>query len=149
MAATTPKISSNHQLSELFQHHSVFSTIPTPRNRDFEQLDAALRGKLESLTPSLRSLTPESQKRIIRFFVSSTFTDTFHERAVLLQYVLPFVRVILDTRARMHSFCHTHDQDVARAVNFEIFMSEMRFGIRHNHDHKTSEICMAELSRCQ
>jgi hypothetical protein len=93
MASTPHQLISSQELAAFFQSHSLFSSIPTPRSRNSEQLDAALRGKIAILVSALQSSMPESKKRIIRFFVSSTFTDTFHERAVLLQSVLPFVRV--------------------------------------------------------
>jgi hypothetical protein len=74
----------------------------------------------------------DGKQRVIRVFLSSTFTDTVHERAVLLRCVLPAV------------------QRYARKLNFEVVFSEMRFGIRKllSDDNKTSEVCMAELERC-
>jgi hypothetical protein len=74
----------------------------------------------------------DGKQRVVRVFLSSTFTDTVHERAVLLRCVHPAV------------------QRYARKLNFEVVFSEMRFGIRKSlsDDNKTSEVCMAELERC-
>ena len=72
-------------------------------------------------------------KRIVSFLLSSTFTDTEWERNLLIDDVVPFL------------------QEYARKLGFEFRLSEMRWGIREEASsaHLTSEICMAELERCQ
>ena len=90
-----------------------------------------LRGDAAALSPS-SWFEQNSKQRVIRVFLSSTFTDTVHERAVLLRCVHPAV------------------QTYARKLNIEVVLSEMRFGIRKalSDDNKTSEVCMTELERC-
>ena len=72
-------------------------------------------------------------KRIVSLLLSSTFTDTEWERNLLIDDVVPFL------------------QEYARKLGFEFRLSEMRWGIREEASsaHLTSEICMAELERCQ
>jgi len=101
------------------------------RNRDTEEEDednvlAACIGNLERVTADSRG------KRMVRFFVSSTFTDTFFERNWLLEDCMPFLK------------------EAARNRGLEIVFSEMRFGIREEaaKSGRTSEICMRELKRC-
>ena len=43
----------------------------------------------------------EQRERVIRFFVSSTFTDSVHERAVLQRCVLPAVIRISNVKGRI------------------------------------------------
>jgi NACHT domain- and WD repeat-containing protein len=72
-------------------------------------------------------------KRIVCFLLSSTFTDTSSERNLLIADVVPYL------------------QQYARKYNFDFRLVEMRWGIRAEASsaHQTSEICMAELERCQ
>ena len=85
------------------------------------------------MTPDVRAHVLTVQKRIVSFLLSSTFTDTEWERNLLLDDVMPYL------------------QDYCRKRRFEIKLVEMRWGIRKDasDDHKTSDICMAELERCQ
>jgi hypothetical protein len=73
------------------------------------------------------------EKRIVSFLLSSTFTDTESERNLLIADVVPY----------LHEY--------ARQRGFEFRLAEMRWGIREEASsaHQTSEICMAELERCQ
>jgi len=75
-------------------------------------VQSCMRGDAAAL---LRSswFEQDGKQRVIRVFLSSTFTDTVHERAVLLRCVHPAV------------------QRYARKLNFEVVLSEMRFGIRN------------------
>ena len=104
---------------------------PALRCRPDDIIQSCMRGDVAVV---LRSswFELDSKQRVIRVFLSSTFTDTVHERAVLLRCVHPVVQ------------CY------ARKLNFEVVLSEMRFGIRKSlsDDNKTSEVCMAELERC-
>jgi hypothetical protein len=96
----------------------------TPRNSEEDW--AAISGNMDQMG------FPGS-KRIVRFFLSSTFDDTFFERNLLLEDVLPYLK------------------ECARNRGLEVALSEMRFGIRDkaSSDNKTSEICMDELQYCQ
>jgi len=91
---------------------------------------AILRGFVNA---NVRSYVIKVEKRIVSFLLSSTFTDTAWERNLLLEDVMPFL------------------QNYARRRSFEIKLVEMRWGIREvaSASHKTSEICMSELERCQ
>ncbi|CAK9110519.1 Uncharacterized WD repeat-containing protein alr3466 [Durusdinium trenchii] len=82
-----------------------------------------------------RAWLPEDlvqEKAKVRFFVSSTFTDTKLERDLFYAVCAPYLR------------------DVCRAKGLEFEMSEMRWGINNglSQSHKTSALCMTELDRC-
>ena len=69
-------------------------------------------------------------KRVVRVFISSTFTDTVFERNYTLEDVVPYLK------------------KVGRERGCDIIFSEMRFGIRDDasEDNRTSELCMEELA---
>jgi hypothetical protein len=96
--------------------------------RDAEEDLRVLRGSVPDLLGGERA-----PQNAIRFLVSSTFTDTEWERNLLLEDVTPYI------------------EDYARRHGIDYYFVEMRFGIRDDaaQHHKTSEICMAELERCQ
>jgi hypothetical protein len=99
---------------------------PTPTPRNYKEDWSTLVGDL-----------PESEfkteNRVVRFFVSSTFDDTLHERNFLLEDVIPYV------------------MECAQNRGLDIALSEMRFGIREkaSADNRTLEICLDELRHCQ
>ncbi|MGB1600861.1 MAG: hypothetical protein ACPIOQ_49435, partial [Promethearchaeia archaeon] len=98
--------------------------------RDLEIDSKILRGEMDvSVLEVVRANTP----RTVSFLLSSTFTDTERERNLLLADVVPYL------------------QEFARKLGFEFRLAEMRWGIRAEASsrHETSEICMAELERCQ
>jgi hypothetical protein len=105
---------------------------PALQFRPQSLISSSLRGDLCAVESHSEWLNADKTQRIVRFFVSSTFDDTQHERDALIKCVVPAA------------------QRYARAVGFEIVLSEMRFGIRKglSDDHKTTEVCMAELRRC-
>ena len=102
-----------------------------PRNA--EQDMWILRGKLGEKGGAVRIEVLREDKRIVCFLLSSTFTDTSSERNLLIADVVPYL------------------QQYARKYNFDFRLVEMRWGIRAEASsaHQTSEICMAELERCQ
>jgi len=104
---------------------------PSPHPRPHDVIRSVLRGDIVALKASFW-FEHDKKQRIVRLFISSTFTDTVHERAILLRCVHPAV------------------QQYARKLNFEVIFSEMRFGIRDSlsDNNKTSEACMIELERC-
>jgi hypothetical protein len=110
--------------------------VPPPsaalRCRPAHLVLSSLRGDIRALEANSEMLNIDAQQPVIRFFVSSTFDDTKHERDVLIKCVMPAL------------------QRYARSFGFEAVLSEMRFGIRKSlgDDHKTTEVCMAELQRC-
>jgi len=115
---------------------------PGWRERLEAQLELALRER--DLATDLRVLCGDldgpvkhfvmsEERRIVSFLLSSTFTDTEWERNLIIADVVPYL------------------QDLARRLGFEFRLAEMRWGIREaaSSAHQTSEICMAELERCQ
>jgi hypothetical protein len=101
-----------------------------PRERDLVLDAKILRGELEDVA---RKYVLHKEKRIVSCLLSSTFTDTESERNLLIADVVPY----------LHEY--------ARQRGFEFRLVEMRWGIREeaSRAHQTSEICMAELERCQ
>ena len=99
-----------------------------PRNTDLDT--EILRG---DITTDVCDHVLREIKRIISFLLSSTFTDTELERNLLIDDAVPYL------------------EDFARMRGFEFRLVEMRWGIREDasRSHRTSEICMAELERCQ
>ncbi|CAH3143126.1 unnamed protein product [Porites evermanni] len=107
---------------ELLEKNLVdFEPVPLDKN----MVNTLLRGKTLQ--------TKASDIRIIRVFISSTFTDTAQERNLLIADVYPYLKLF------------------GRKYGFEFASSEMRWGIREesSSDHMTSIICMAEIARCQ
>ncbi|KAJ1465179.1 hypothetical protein T484DRAFT_2027873, partial [Baffinella frigidus] len=106
----------------------VLAALPSveERDRDGALDDRILRGH-EIVVANLEQL-----KRVVRLLVSSTFTDTNEERNMFLGDVMPAL------------------QELGRKLKLEVFMAEMRWGIRTeaSEAHLTSEICMRELARC-
>ena len=102
------------------------------RERDQGLCHDILRGFMDE-NRTVYEFVCREDKRIVSFLLSSTFTDTEWERNLLLDDVMPYL------------------QEYSRLRNFEIKLVEMRWGIREESSqaHKTSEICMAELSRAQ
>ncbi|CAK9021731.1 NACHT domain- and WD repeat-containing protein 1, partial [Durusdinium trenchii] len=86
-----------------------------------------LRGKFEEEDQLLAA------KKVVRFFISSTFTDTQFERD---GFVL---------------LCVPHLREVCRRRGLEFQVSEMRWGINDglSASQHTAEICLRELARCQ
>ncbi len=72
-------------------------------------------------------------RRCLRFFISSTFTDTQLERDALITVYPPL-------------------RELARRAGVSFYQpSEMRWGIRAEATarHETAAICMREIQRCQ
>jgi hypothetical protein len=115
-------------LALLCQEMSVIELKPSRHKllRDSNLLLSSIRGSLNLCLLGRHQF----RKKILRFFVSSTFDDTAEERRVLLSTVMPVVR------------------QRAQKLGFDVILSEMRFGIRDNNDHKALEICISELIRC-
>ena len=71
-----------------------------------------------------------AKERLILVFVSSTFTDTYEERNLLSQSIIPEVQ--------------------RRFPQVVIKIVDMRWGVRDENtlDHKTWLVCLQELQRC-
>ncbi|GFO35138.1 NACHT and WD repeat domain-containing protein 1, partial [Plakobranchus ocellatus] len=84
-----------------------------------------IRGDLDVNCPS--------EARVVRIFVSSTFTDTRHERNWLMEKVYP----------KLKTYCQNHGYD------FQVV--DMRWGIRDEaqDDHMTTDICLREVQLCK
>ncbi len=74
-----------------------------------------------------------SQSRLVRLFISSTFSDMVHERRILHEQVFPDL-----TR-----LC------ASRGARFQAV--DLRWGVNEESqlDHKTMELCLGEIERCQ
>ncbi len=59
--------------------------VPTIRPRPRDIVHKCLRGDIVALEATPDWLDLDEKQRIIRFFVSSTFDDTKHERDVLIR----------------------------------------------------------------
>ena len=68
----------------------------------------------------------------LKYFVSSTFTDTHEERNVIMARLLPELNAI------------------ARPHGIGITFVDMRWGVKdeNTNDHKTWDACKVELQRC-
>jgi len=86
-----------------------------------------------AITGNMKEMGKSPSKRVVRVFISSTFTDTVFERNYVLEDVIPYLK------------------DAGRERGFDVIFSEMRFGIRDDasEDNKTSELCMEELENCE
>lgn len=80
------------------------------------------------------SRVPDLRKKVIRIFLSSTFTDTNSERDHLIETVYP----------RLKDYCkREHDLDFQSV--------DMRWGIPSDaHEyHGTTELCLNEIKNCK
>ena len=100
------------------------------RNRDLDMDTRILCGEIDA---SALVVVRRKESRNVSFLLSSTFDDTEIERNLALADVVAYL------------------QEVSRKLGFEFRLVEMRLGIRAeaSSSHQTSEICMAELERCQ
>jgi hypothetical protein len=100
------------------------------QQRDFVDVvrESLLRGNVKNI-PMVRKFSP---KRQLRIFVSSTFTDTYIERNILHESILPQ----LQKEFKEHSI--------------QIIFSDLRFGIKDQNtvDHLTWISCAKELVNC-
>ncbi|KAJ3260400.1 hypothetical protein HK104_006873 [Borealophlyctis nickersoniae] len=74
----------------------------------------------------------QAERNEVRVFVSSTFTDTKHERNALMADVYPYL------------------QKVADALHLELNTVDMRWGVREeaSNTHSTTKYCLKELEKC-
>ena len=77
---------------------------------------------------------PETKRKLVRIFTSSTFTDTRVERNMLMEKIYP----------RLKTYCKEYH-------NLEFQVVDMRWGVRDEStdEHKTVDLCMTEIDRCQ
>ncbi|XP_045162803.2 NACHT and WD repeat domain-containing protein 2-like [Mercenaria mercenaria] len=87
---------------------------------------SVLQGCLDNL-PTLNS-------RLVRIFISSTFTDTREERNVLLEDVYP----------KLKSHCK-------KKYGMDFQLVDMRWGVpvESADDHQATELCLQEIRNCQ
>ncbi len=93
-----------------------------------EKVNFVLRGIINEET--IRNLQP---KRKLIIFVSSTFTDTYKERNVLQEQILPELRKL------------GSQQDI------QVLFYDMRFGVKDEStlDHTTWQCCQDSIRECQ
>ncbi|XP_056004736.1 NACHT and WD repeat domain-containing protein 2-like [Ostrea edulis] len=77
---------------------------------------------------------PTLNSRVVRIFISSTFTDTREERNILIEEVYP----------KLQSYCKQN-------YGLEFQVVDMRWGVPEeaSDDHSTSALCLAEVLNCQ
>ena len=63
--------------------------LPLPHCDPSHIVRSSLRGDICALEAEAEWFNMDEKQRVIRFFVSSTFDDTKHERDVLLKCVMP------------------------------------------------------------
>ncbi|XP_063409220.1 NACHT and WD repeat domain-containing protein 2-like isoform X1 [Mytilus trossulus] len=87
---------------------------------------SVLRGSLDNL-PALNS-------RVVRIFISSTFTDTYEERNMLMEDVYPKIKA------------HCKEK---HGLEFQVI--DMRWGVPEeaSDDHMSSLLCLQEIYNCQ
>ena len=73
------------------------------------------------------------KSRLVRVFISSTFSDMAHERRILHEHVFP----------ELTRLC------ASRGARFQAV--DLRWGVNEESqlDHKTMELCLGEIERCQ
>jgi len=93
---------------------------------DDNSLDRLFSGNLDRLPPL--------PKRVVRLFISSTFTDMTLERNTLMERAYP----------RMKKLCRER-----YSLDFQVV--DMRWGVRDEatDDHQTVELCSREIRNCQ
>ena len=91
----------------------------------------------EAFYSMMMGIVPEKsikrQGRECWVFVSSTFTDTRHERDMLMEDVYPYVR------------------DYCREIGLSFNVVDFRWGIRKTacNQHLAAQICLKEVQRCK
>ncbi|XP_070550303.1 NACHT domain- and WD repeat-containing protein 1-like isoform X1 [Ptychodera flava] len=101
----------------------------------FKMADKIRKGNdqasIASMVPDV--MDPKLIHKTVRIFLSSTFTDTTLDRNMLMQHVFEPIR----------NMCREH------GIAFEVV--DLRWGIRQEStsDHRTLNICLEEVRRCQ
>ncbi|KAH3785950.1 hypothetical protein DPMN_164046 [Dreissena polymorpha] len=99
---------------------------------DSKEMSPEIKLRNEALRGSTDLICPPSAK-IVRIFTSSTFTDTKHERNMLMREAYPKIK----------AHC--------RNFGYEFQVVDMRWGVRDEatDDHMGTELCLKELRLCQ
>lgn len=92
----------------------------------YETVQKIVRGDIIDL--------PKTRSKIVRIFLSSTFTDTHEERDYLIENIYP----------KLRDYCKNE-----HGLDFQIV--DMRWGIPNetSNDHSTTSICLTEIENCQ
>ncbi|OWF43078.1 NACHT and WD repeat domain-containing protein 2-like [Mizuhopecten yessoensis] len=93
---------------------------------DVRRVKAVLRGSMLDL--------PYRNSRVVRIFISSTFTDTREERNLLIEEVHP----------KLTSYCR-------KKYGLEYQVVDMRWGVPDDaaDDHLATSLCLQEIQNCQ
>ncbi|XP_046325734.2 uncharacterized protein LOC124110420 isoform X1 [Haliotis rufescens] len=119
-------------------------TIDNPKNDNADRFDERATAELQERTVSMEAVKqgllygdasvqcPKTAK-IVRIFLSSTFTDTIQERNHLLERSYP------------------HLKAVCKKKGYEFQLVDMRWGVGQGiaNDHMTSDMCFREIKLCQ
>ena len=74
-----------------------------PRGSSAEEIDYVKHGRMEDL--------PQPQSKIVRIFLSSTFTDTYAERNLLIKSVYPKLKKVCKEKFDLDFQVSTHDNN--------------------------------------
>jgi hypothetical protein len=112
------------------ENEAATTAVSTVSPELLELITSILWGKFIDSDIALQSWIPLRSKLLI--FVSSTFTDTHAERNVLLESVLPDIRL------------------EGSKYGVDVTFVDMRWGVRDENtlDHGTWDECVRELDRC-
>ncbi len=104
----------------------------TPKSQVTDSNELAIYNKI--FMGAFDDSIPETKRKLVRIFTSSTFTDTLVERNMLMERVYP----------RLKTYCKDYH-------NLEFQVVDMRWGVRDEStdEHKTADLCMTEIDRCQ
>ncbi|GFO41156.1 NACHT and WD repeat domain-containing protein 1 [Plakobranchus ocellatus] len=93
---------------------------------DKQTVESVMAGKVKSI--------PKTKSKVIKVFISSTFTDMLEERNALAESVYP----------KLRDYCRDK-----HGVDFQA--EDMRWGIpvEASNDHSVTDLCMSELYHCQ
>ncbi|XP_066274641.1 NACHT domain- and WD repeat-containing protein 1-like isoform X1 [Branchiostoma lanceolatum] len=121
------------KLSAMYRTEEMQSFGRRMRFKGVTSLKPSLSSQIQQVFQGRHDVEIPPTARIVRVFLSSTFTDTADERNALMQHVVPRLKV----------FC--------QEKGYELQLVDMRWGIRSDaaNDHSTLDLCLREIHNCQ
>ncbi|XP_019645210.1 PREDICTED: NACHT domain- and WD repeat-containing protein 1-like [Branchiostoma belcheri] len=121
------------KLSAMYRTEEMQSFGRRMRFKGVTTLKPSLSSQIQQVFQGRHDVDIPPTARIVRVFLSSTFTDTADERNALMQHVVP----------RLKIFC--------QEKGYELQLVDMRWGIRSEaaNDHSTLDLCLREIHNCQ
>ncbi|KAH3692060.1 hypothetical protein DPMN_194937 [Dreissena polymorpha] len=116
----------DNMLSQIDELENLFKTKIA--RIDSKEMSPEIKLRNEALRGNTHLICPPSAK-IVRIFTSSTFTDTKHERNMLMREAYPKIK------------------EHCRNFGYEFQVVDMRWGVRDEatDDHMGTELCLREL----